>query len=1052
VEPATENEVSIMSDSDLDRVREIFEAAVEETGEERERVLDRLCGGDAALRARVKSLLAAHDQADDALASPTVVHANQAAAAALEQLDGPVDEPAGTRIGPYKLLERIGEGGFGVVYMAEQEEPIRRRVALKIIKPGMDSKQVIARFEAERQALALLDHPSIARVLDAGATDAGRPYFVMELVRGIPINEYCDANTLSTRERLDLFREVCNAIHHAHQKGIIHRDIKPNNILVTLHDGTPVPKIIDFGVAKATNQRLTEKTLFTNYNQFIGTPAYMSPEQAALGGLEIDARSDIYSLGVLLYELLTGTTPIDSDSLKRAAYLEVMRMLRDDEPERPSTRLSTMGGAATGVAKMRQADPHALAKLLRGDIDWMVMKALEKKRDRRYETAAAFAADITRFFGEQPITARPPSTIYRAGKFARRHRRSLAAAGVIAAMGLTAATAATIQRRAAQSPSAQAPTPTRRLVLDWTKEWPPGWPTRDGMEQLRYDNARGGFVLLDEVSRRTTPLTRGGSQANVVSASLSPDRTLIATVVVTGEPEAGATADSTAALRVLDVGSTGMGRVIRTWEDGAYARVFGWSPDQMRVWLFIMNRDRSAQIASIPISGGSLDVLRTLTWRTHTQSPSLSPDGRFIAYHDADTRDALADVFIVATDGSRQTRLEHAAADLKPFFTPDGSGIVFDSNRRGTRDLWFQPLTDGRPAGDPRIVVADINPFGMIHGFADNGSLYYFFAASDMELYTGRLGQPDPIRPAMLTRRNGEMNSGPSFSPDGAYLAHLRDRGRRLVLRRLADGAEREIPLVGSLGPARSDWCPDGGTILVHGYGVDAVTLRVNVADGTVQPIDLSDPLRVICGDNERSVVYASAPGLGTGGTTRIARRDLATGDETQLVNGPVIAAQLQRSTDGAKIGFVEINGDSARIVVMPVTGGEPSFTSGVNLSRAFGQVSVDADFMFTPDGTGLVVVRDLPPDRPGTQATRSIVWFEPFDGSPARRIASLEMPEVENAWFGSMSFALHPDGSTFAFERHTGTAIQDWAIDNLQQFIQSGVRWDAVTPPVIRR
>jgi len=777
----------------------------------------------------------------------------------------------------------------------------------------------------------------------------------------------------------------------------------------------------------------------------------MSPEQAALGGLEIDARSDIYSLGVLLYELLTGTTPIDSASLKRAAYLEVVRMLRDDEPQRPSTRLSTMGGAATGVAKLRQADPHALAKLLRGDIDWMVMKALEKKRDRRYETAAAFAADITRFFGEQPITARPPSTIYRAGKFARRHRRSLAAAGVIAAMGLTAASAATFQRRVALSSSAQATTPTRRLVMDLTKERRV-WPTRDGMELLKYDTARGGFVLLDEVSRRTTPLTRGGSQANVASASLSPDRTLIATVVSGGEPEAGATAERKLALRVLDVGSTDMGRVIRTFEDGAYATVFGWSPDQTRLWLFIMNPDRSAQIASIPTSGGSLDVLRTLTWRTHTQTPSLSPDGRFIAYHDADTRTSLADVFILATDGSRQTRLEHAADDLKPFFTPDGSGIVFDSNRRGIRDLWFQPLTDGRPAGDPRIVVADVNPFGMIQGFADNGSLYYFFASSDMELYTGRLGRPDPIRPAMLTRRNGEMNSGPSFSPDGAYLAHLRDRGRRLVLRRLADGVEREIPLGGSLGPARSDWCPDGGTILVHGYGVDAVTLRVNVANGTVQPIDLSDPLRVICGDNERSVVYMSAPGLGAGGPTRIARRDLETGDETELASGQITSLELQRSPDGAKIGFIEVNGDSARIVVMPVTGGEPSFTSGVKLSRAFGQVSVDADFMFTPDGTGLFVVRELPPDRPGRQATRSIVWFEPFDGSPARRIASLEMPDVENAWYGSRSFALHPDGSTFAFERHTGTAMQDWAIDNLQQFIQSGVSWDAVTPSVIRR
>ena len=301
-------------------------------------------------------------------------------------------------IGPYKLLEQIGEGGFGVVFMAEQQRPVRRRVALKVIKPGMDTRQVIARFEAERQALALMDHPNISRVLDAGATESGRPYFVMELVRGIPLSEFCDQNRLTVGERLELFITVCHAVQHAHQKGIIHRDIKPNNVLVTLHDGTPVAKVIDFGVAKATGQQLTEKTLFTSFAQMIGTPLYMSPEQAEMSGLDVDTRSDIYSLGVLLYELLTGTTPFDQERMRTAGYDEVRRIIREEEPAKPSARISTLNRAATTVTANRKSDPSRLRQLFRGELDWIVMKALEKDRNRRYETAAAFAADVQRVF------------------------------------------------------------------------------------------------------------------------------------------------------------------------------------------------------------------------------------------------------------------------------------------------------------------------------------------------------------------------------------------------------------------------------------------------------------------------------------------------------------------------------------------------------------------------------------------------------------------------------------------------------------------------------
>jgi eukaryotic-like serine/threonine-protein kinase len=341
-------------------------------------------------------------------------------------------EQVGNVVGPYKLLQKIGEGGFGVVYMAEQEKPVRRVVAVKIIKPGMDTAQVIARFESERQALALMDHPNIARVLDAGATDSGHPYFVMELVKGVPITEFCDKNHLPPEARLKLFVDICHAIQHAHHKGVIHRDIKPSNVLVTLHDSVPVVKVIDFGVAKATVQKLTERTLFTAYGQMLGTPAYMSPEQAEMSGLDIDTRSDVYSLGVLLYELLTGTTPIEAASLRAAGYAEMQRLIREQDAPRPSTRLSKLGDSAVMTAGNRGLDVKKLTQLLAGDLDWVVMKALEKDRNRRYDTPGGFAEDVGRYLRNEAVVARPPSSAYRIRKFAQRNRGAVLTAAVVA--------------------------------------------------------------------------------------------------------------------------------------------------------------------------------------------------------------------------------------------------------------------------------------------------------------------------------------------------------------------------------------------------------------------------------------------------------------------------------------------------------------------------------------------------------------------------------------------------------------------------------------------
>jgi eukaryotic-like serine/threonine-protein kinase len=401
---------------DRARVREVYLDAAELAQDQQPAFLDRACGGDAELRAEVESLLAAAAVRPEFLGSPTAD-------------PGIRDEAIGTRIGPYRLLQEIGHGGFGTVYMAEQDQPVHRRVALKVIKLGMDTRAVIARFEAERQALALMDHPNIARVIDAGATDSGRPYFVMELVRGEPITAYCDRAQMSVPQRLELFIQVCHAVQHAHSKGVTHRDLKPANILVSTEDGHPHAKVIDFGIAKATEQRLTGMTVFTDFRQFIGTPQYMSPEQAE-GSLNVDTRSDVYSLGVLLYELLTGETPFDPRELRSAAYGEIQRIIREVEPERPSTKLSRSASLDL-IAAQRHTEPRRLSALLRGDLDWIVMRALEKDRARRYDTASALAADLARHLTGEPVEAAPPSRAYRVRKFVRRNRPLVASGAAI---------------------------------------------------------------------------------------------------------------------------------------------------------------------------------------------------------------------------------------------------------------------------------------------------------------------------------------------------------------------------------------------------------------------------------------------------------------------------------------------------------------------------------------------------------------------------------------------------------------------------------------------
>ena len=725
------------------RLREIFaEALKKQAAEGRRRYLDEACGGDPGLRSRVESLLRAHERAGEFL--ELNAHGEDI------NLD---TDAAGSVIGPYRLVEKLGAGGFGVVYRAEQTKPIQREVALKIIKLGMDTREVIARFEAERQALALMHHPNIAQVFDAGATEAGRPYFVMELVPGEPITDYCDAHQLPTEQRLQLFLQVCDAVQHAHKKGIVHRDLKPSNVVVTLVDEKPVPKVIDFGIAKMLHGREAGRTVLTRRELLLGTPAYMSPEQVALSGDDIDERSDIYSLGVLLYELLTGTMPFETETLRRRALDEIRRVIREENPPKPSTRLEGLGAKATEIAKHRQAEPLNLRRQLKGDLDWVVMKTLEKERSRRYDSASGLADDLLRHLHHRPVLAGPPSVVYRVRKFARRRRGALVAAGSIAAVLCAAAILSYWQsvrtreaeKRAAASraelktalsePSAAsrsadtqarglfngmalvdkeaALSPDERFLAysDWSgkkgavtvrqlesgKVWKFTGSGKDG--GAMYEKAK---ELYAEALERIAGKRPGVAEMPIGAYTWSPDSQWLAYYSLSS---------SNSGLRVVSP-KTGAIRVLVPPDPAVDYYPTDWSSDSK--WILCYRNKGGLARVSVPDGQARELVPFEKPWPDHAR---VSPDGKYVVFSrptgegEPAKRPHALFVTEVATGTTRPLNLP---GDCRtPIWSPTRPVILFTSDRLGSWDLWGVRVQEGKAASEPFPVQYGFGSFDL---------------------------------------------------------------------------------------------------------------------------------------------------------------------------------------------------------------------------------------------------------------------------------------------------------------------------------------------------
>jgi serine/threonine protein kinase len=732
-------------DQPSNRVKAVFNEALKiGSSPERAAYLDKACAGAPEVRKEVDALLNARADAgnssravapSDELTGPSPWQRVEATCPPEEsQRTLPREalvEAVGTSLGPYKLVQQLGEGGMGAVFVADQTTPVKRRVALKVIKPGMDSVQILHRFEAERQALALMDHFNIAKVLDAGTTAAGRPYFVMELVKGVPITTYCDELHLTLRERLELFVPVCQAVQHAHQKGIIHRDIKPSNVLVSMQDGKPVPKVIDFGLAKALHQRLTDKSMYTEIGQIIGTLEYMSPEQAELSALDIDTRADIYALGVLLYELLTGTTPLDRKRLRQAAYTEIVRLIREVEPPKPSTRLSQSKDALTSLSQQRRTDPARLMKEVRGELDWIVMKCLEKDRTRRYETANSLAHDVERYLKDEPVEACPPSRRYRLSKFVRKHRAGLViAVGFVALLvvGVAVSSWLAIRATVAEAKTRAALTEARRQTAVQMLE--------RGLSLCeQHQEARGLLWLarsLQEASAEDDSLNETirsnlSNWANCLHQlqGVLPHQGEVTSVTFSrdGRMALSASDDTTAQLWSVTTGQA----VGPALQHSAPVLVAIFSPDGQTV--LTGSADKTARLWSTA-TGQPLGP--PLQHQGAVNDVAFNPSGK-LALTGSD--DETAQLWSAATAQPQGPPLKHGGPVRSVAFSPDG-GIILTASDDRTAQLWS--ATTGQP------VVASLQHEGAVHRavFSPDGLTVLTASDRKAQLWSVATGRP----------------------------------------------------------------------------------------------------------------------------------------------------------------------------------------------------------------------------------------------------------------------------------------------------------------------